>query len=33
MKDTKFTPRISETARGLWGVYVMFSVACMLAYR
>ena len=33
MKDTKFTPRISETARGLWGVYVLFSVACMLAYR
>jgi trk system potassium uptake protein TrkH len=33
MKDTKFTPRISETARGLWGVYVMFSVACMLSYR
>jgi trk system potassium uptake protein TrkH len=33
MKDTKFTPRISETARGLWGVYVVFSVACMLAYR
>ncbi|MGE0099086.1 MAG: TrkH family potassium uptake protein [Hydrogenophaga sp.] len=33
MKDTKFTPRIAETARGLWGVYVMFSVACMLAYR
>ncbi|WP_442909560.1 TrkH family potassium uptake protein [Hydrogenophaga sp.] len=33
MKDTKFTPRISETARGLWGVYVLFSVACMVAYR
>lgn len=33
MKDTKFTPRIAETARGLWGVYVLFSVACMLAYR
>jgi trk system potassium uptake protein TrkH len=33
MKDTKFTPRIAETARGLWGVYVIFSVACMLAYR
>lgn len=33
MKDTKFTPRISETARGLWGVYVAFSLACMLAYR
>jgi trk system potassium uptake protein len=33
MKDTKFTPRIAETARGLWGVYVLFSVACLLAYR
>lgn len=33
MKDTKFTPRIAETARGLWGVYVLFSVACMLSYR
>lgn len=33
MKDTKFTPRIAETARGLWGVYALFSVLCMLAYR
>ena len=33
MKDTKFTPRIAETARGLWGVYVLLSAACMLAYR
>lgn len=33
MKDTKFTPRIAETARGLWGVYFLFSVACLLAYR
>jgi trk system potassium uptake protein len=33
MKDAKFTPRISETARGLWGVYFLFSVACLLAYR
>jgi trk system potassium uptake protein len=33
MKDTKFTPRIAETARGLWGVYFIFSAACLLAYR
>jgi trk system potassium uptake protein TrkH len=33
MKDAKFTPRISETARGLWSVYFVFSVACLLAYR
>ncbi len=32
MKDAKFTPRIAETARGLWGVYFVFSAACMLAY-
>lgn len=33
MKDAKFTPRIAETARGLWGVYFVFSAACLLAYR
>jgi len=33
MKDTKFTPRIAETARGLWVVYFSFSAACFLAYR
>lgn len=33
MKDTKFTPRISETARGLWGVYFLFSGVCLLGYR
>ncbi|MGQ9724425.1 MAG: TrkH family potassium uptake protein [Tepidimonas sp.] len=33
MKDQKLTPRIAETARGLWGVYFGFSVLCMLAYR
>ena len=33
MKDAKFTPRISETARGLWSVYFAFSIACLLAYR
>ncbi|MCS6809926.1 MAG: TrkH family potassium uptake protein, partial [Tepidimonas sp.] len=33
MKDQKLTPRIAETARGLWTVYFGFSVACMLAYR
>jgi trk system potassium uptake protein len=33
MKEAKFTPRISETARGLWGVYFGFAVACLLAYR
>ena len=33
MKDTKFTPRIAETARGLWGVYFLFAAACFAAYR
>lgn len=33
MKDAKFTPRIAETARGLWAVYFVLSVACFLAYR
>ncbi len=33
MKDTKFTPRIAETARGLWGVYFLFSAMCFAAYR
>ncbi len=33
MKDAKLTPRITETAKGLWLVYVMISIACLLAYR
>jgi trk system potassium uptake protein TrkH len=33
MKDTKLTPRIAETARGLWTVYFVLSTACFFAYR
>jgi len=33
MKDTKLTPRIAETAKGLWQVYFIITVACLLAYR
>jgi trk system potassium uptake protein TrkH len=33
MKDQKLTPRISGTARGLWVIYLLFSVACFFAYR
>jgi trk system potassium uptake protein TrkH len=33
MKDDKLTPRIAETARGLWTVYFAISLACWLAYR
>ena len=32
MKDTKLTPRIAETAKGLWLVYFGLTVACALAY-
>jgi len=33
MKDQKLTPRIAETARGLWGVYFGLALLCFLAYR
>jgi trk system potassium uptake protein TrkH len=33
MKDSKMTPRIAETAKGLWLVYVGVSIACALSYR
>lgn len=33
LKDDKLTPRIAETARGLWTVYFALSLACLLAYR
>ena len=33
MKDTKLTPRITETAKGLYGVYVALSIACILALK
>ncbi|MDH5540744.1 MAG: TrkH family potassium uptake protein [Rhizobacter sp.] len=32
MKDAKLTPRIAETARGLWVVYFVLSALCMVAY-
>ena len=32
VKDTKLTPRITETAKALWSVYLAFTIACMLAY-
>lgn len=32
MKDAKLTPRITETAKGLWSVYCLLSLACVLAY-
>jgi trk system potassium uptake protein len=33
MKDQKLTPRMADTARGLWAVYFGMAVACMLSYR
>lgn len=33
VKDTKLTPRITETAKALWYVYAAFTVTCMVAYR
>lgn len=32
MKDAKLTPRITETAKGLWSVYMLLSLACVTAY-
>src|SRR5688572_3846761 len=32
MKDTKLTPRIAETAKGMWLVYAGFTLACIIAY-
>ncbi|HEU0203493.1 MAG TPA: potassium transporter TrkG [Burkholderiaceae bacterium] len=33
LKEHKLTPRIAETAKGLWTVYAVISLACVLAYR
>ena len=32
VKDTKLTPRITETAKALWYVYLSFTIACFLGY-
>ncbi|HEY9097882.1 MAG TPA: potassium transporter TrkG [Thiobacillus sp.] len=31
MKDSKLTPRMAETAKGLWLVYVVITLICMLS--
>lgn len=33
LKDAKLTPRITETAKGLWTVYLILSLACVSVYR
>lgn len=32
MKDNKLTPRITETAKALWYIYLSLTVGCALAY-
>ncbi len=32
MKDSKLTPRITETAKALWYLYLGLTLACVLAY-
>ena len=32
VKDTKLTPRITETAKALWYIYLGLTVACAVAY-
>lgn len=32
VKDTKLTPRITETAKALWYVYLAFTVLCIAGY-
>ncbi|MBK1722783.1 TrkH family potassium uptake protein [Thiocystis violacea] len=32
MKDSKLTPRITETAKALWYIYLWMTIACTLAY-
>ena len=32
MKDSKLTPRITETAKALWYIYLSLTVACATAY-
>src|SRR5207245_991376 len=33
MKDTRLTPRITETAKGLWLVYAVLTLACALVFK
>lgn len=32
MKDTRLTPRITETAKALWYIYLTLTIACAVAY-
>jgi trk system potassium uptake protein TrkH len=33
MKEAKLTPRITETAKGFWAIYVVLTAACIVAYH
>ena len=33
MKDSSLTPRMAETAKGLWVVYTGITIACILSFR
>ncbi|MBA3537530.1 MAG: potassium transporter [Tatlockia sp.] len=32
MKDSKLTPRIAQTAKALWFIYLLLTLICMLSY-
>ena len=32
VKDTKLTPRIAETAKSLWAIYLAITIVCSLSY-
>lgn len=33
MKENKLTPRIAETAKGLWAIYACLTLVCVFAYQ
>ena len=33
MKENKLTPRIAETAKGLWSIYASLTLVCVIAYK
>lgn len=33
MKDSQLTPRLTQTAKGLWAVYALITLACIVALR
>ena len=32
LKDTKFTPRITQTAKALWSVYLLLTLSCIITF-